>query len=184
MLSPLQLAQREAAMLAELNAAIPWLKQRLLPAYVGGWNSIFICDEEPHVERLWLNMKPHVRVSLHRIHQCRGKPLIHGHTRPAAFLILDGIYRTGVGYSDVPGGIPDEMKVHQKRPGDRFAMADPRERHWVNPETPTCLTIMVTGGQFQPIVPERVVTKPLHPLDPAAKLVLLRDMRNHIMRLP
>lgn len=181
--SPFQVAQREAAMLAELDAAIPWLKQRLMLS-VDAWNSIFVCDEEPHVERLWFNMKPHVRVALQRIHHCSGKPLIHGHTRPAAFLILDGIYRTAVGHCATPGGIPDEMVVHHRRAGDRFAMADPNERHWVNPITATCLSIMVTGEQYQPPIPERAVTRQLFPLDAPVKQRLFRDVRQFVMCLP
>ena len=164
-------------MLAALEAATEWFDVAVFDPD-GMWCSLAIDDEMPHVERVWRPMGDEgLRVAIHRIAVCETRPLFHAHRWPAAFRILCGRYRSGIGHGPPDGNPPDIERVVSYPTGSRYAMTDPSAWHWVSPEGAPTITLMVIGPPY-PGKHERTPRTPLGPLTPEAKRRLLLEARH------
>ncbi len=166
-----------AEMLDALSLAEAWVEEALVDRSTP-WNSLHVNDEFPHVRRLWTSMTDEYRVALHRIEPIPEgqRPLFHWHRWPAAFLLLDGAYDTGVGHGP-PGGTPPNIELISRcHAGERRAMVDPNEWHWIRPTRHAVTTIMVFGKQY-PGVRERKATRELSALPLLERNRMLQDMQ-------
>ena len=154
------------------GSMLPVLEQaeRELPALLlvpGDWQSLYVDDEKPHVERLWMPYGEG-RLMLHVIHPCApGEPLYHPHPWASAMRILDGWYETAYGHGAPDGAPPPMGEKKALGAGSRYEMVNPEAWHYVRPLGGPAVTVMVTGKPWKapgnrkgrnlgPLHPERV----------------------------
>ncbi len=132
------------------GSMLPVLEQaeRELPALLlvrEDWQSLYITDEQPLVERLWMPYGEG-RLLLHVIHSCPpGRSLFHPHPWGSAMHILEGYYETAYGHGPPDGPPPARGKPKVLGAGDRYEMVNPNAWHYVRPLGESAVTVMVTG---------------------------------------
>lgn len=142
------------------------------------WKTLHVTYEEPHVERVWIQLGEN-RLNLHRIHPCK-KPLIHPHPWPSAVVIYSGTYQMGVGkYGQ---NASDELATMHLTEGSSYEMLHRHAWHYVMPLEKPSMSIMLTGT---PWPPDGLVTHPgkqqSEPLDPKAKREILEFFRARVL---
>jgi len=119
--------------------------QRELPALLRDsgtpWQSLNVTYEDPHVERVWVQLGEY-RILLHRIHPC-DRPLKHPHPWPSAVRILSGQYKMGVGRLGHDGDA--EVATFVLTAASSYEMLHPHGWHYVQPLYKPSLSVMLTG---------------------------------------
>jgi len=105
------------------------------------WKSLNVTYEDPHVERVWIQLGEY-RLMLHRIHPC-DRPLKHPHPWPSAIRVLSGQYMMGVGRFGQNGEA--EVATLILTAGSRYEMNHPHGWHYVKPLGTPSLSVMLTG---------------------------------------
>ena len=161
----------------KLTAADEFVRKRLTDPRAR-WLSMLVDGAYPNIERMWVLTEDGFRAVVHRILPVpEGQtPLIHWHTRPMAFLLLDGSYREGRGTGTPDGSPPVTLEERIRSPGDRHAMASPHEWHWVRPVRHSVLTVCVFGLPFRGMQ-ERQTPMIHSPLPPDRLARLIADTR-------
>ena len=142
------------------------------------WDSLLVDYHPPMVERLFAKWGDY-RISLHIIHPCEiDEALLHVHPRTACFKVLQGHYRTGIGYSETID-IPHIISRTEVKGGTMvYDMTDPNLWHYVAPISKV-YTVMVTHDLFDGINPScRKSDKILLPLESNRKLEILKEFQN------
>ena len=112
------------------------------------WRSLFVDDEKPNVERLWMPYGEG-RLMLHIIHPCKpGESLFHPHPWSSAMRILSGEYETAYGHGPPDGPPPKMGKAKILRAGDRYEMVNPEAWHYVRPIGGPVSSVMVTSKPY------------------------------------
>lgn len=161
------------------GSLLPALEQveRELPTLLlvdDDWNSLFVDDEFPHVERVWMPYGEG-RIFLHRIHPCEeGQALYHPHPWPSAVRVLYGWYETAYGHG--PGPEPPPMGwAKVVGAGDRYEMVNPEAWHYVRPLGGPAVTLMVAGKPWSK--PPHRKGRNLRPLSDSAKQEMIEIFR-------
>ena len=163
----------------QLIETLDGICQRELPGLLADpttpWQSINITYEDPHVERVWIQLGEY-RVLLHRIHPCE-HPLRHPHPWPSAVRILSGQYRMGVGKLGQDGNA--EIVTVLLTAGSSYEMLHPHGWHYVQPLLKPSLSVMLTGKPWPKT--EITITHPgtgqNQPLSDAGKSDVLQDFK-------
>lgn len=159
--------------------------ERALPALLQQpdiWQSKFVNDEHPYVERLWCSWGEY-RISLHRIHPCeRAQAYMHWHPWPSAMRIVDGQYEMGVGFGTGSEDPPIAATVVLSA-GDVYEMSHPDGWHYVRPLGGPSLSVMVTGKPFPKSAhrESRASAAHLCALDPAVASALLAEFQKRYL---
>lgn len=125
----------------------------------------------PVVERIWMQ-KGDLRFYFHVIRQSPVKDcLFHKHRWPSAIHILQGEYEMSLAYSEKnvsseeAYGLPIVSKLILS-PGSYYEMTEPHGLHYVNPLTPTTMSLMVSSLPY----PEQIKEAEHPRLGPLADL--------------
>lgn len=138
------------------------------------WQSLDVTYEDPHVERVWIQLGEY-RVLLHRIHPCE-KPLRHPHPWPSAVRILSGEYRMGVGKLGQDGDA--EIATIVLTAFSSYEMLHSHAWHSVQPLYKPSLSVMLTGKPWPKVNGiAHPGTGQNQPLSDARKSDLLQDFR-------
>lgn len=161
-------------MLAELQAlraSIPGLIDN--PATP--WQTLDVLYEDPHVERVWVQLGSK-RLYLHRIHPCE-RGFYHPHPWPSAILLLSGMQRMLLGYGPPSGSAPDIAATLELTAGSGYEMLDPRGWHAVMPQGGVSLSLMLTGRPWTMPITQHAQKAANRPLSPEAREGVLADIR-------
>lgn len=158
--------------LHKVEADLPFLLQD-----EGGWQTMDITYEPPHVERLWRTWGYDHRIYIHRIFPCAPEEaLFHPHPWPSIVKILSekGYFmRTGYG----PGLIEPPSAVNLLlSQGSVYEMTNPDGWHAVIPLDGPSLSLMITGRPWGRPMPKKH-GMPQGPLSDKTKRELLRLAR-------
>lgn len=113
------------------------------------WKSLDINYHPPHVERLYTFYGDY-KISLHKIYSCKKQDaLLHPHPWKAAFHILDGVYETGIGFSDTKE-VPKEMSTFITYGEAYYDMTTPNIWHYVRPRRKNdwCYSVMLSSKPY------------------------------------
>lgn len=149
------------------------------------WESLVIAYDEPHVNRLWIQVGPY-RVMIHEIlpiYKTDKKPLFHLHRWNCAILLLKGKYETGVLNSKEPDLTSSQCydKVNNKfilSEGSMYEMknsSNEYEYHYVKPLT-RCISIMITKKIVNDIPREQVKKLELSTMNWSDKVEFLKEI--------
>jgi len=150
---------------------------------INNWDSILVDYHPPFVERIHCKVGKY-RISLHYIHACEiSEALLHPHPWKSAFIVLDGLYRTGIGYSNTEE-VPNIMSESVCRGNGEFLydMSDPNLWHYVAPITPV-MTVMINDEVFEPDVINpacKKADKELLPLSEERKKELFEQFKKYL----
>lgn len=109
-------------------------------------HTMFIDYHDPHVERVWLQIKDGHRLFLHKIYPSKSAndTLFHPHPWPSIIRILKGEYEMGIGHSNT-NEIPEVDCKLILGAGSIYTMENPNGWHYVNPIGAPVFSLMVTG---------------------------------------
>jgi hypothetical protein len=150
---------------------------------INNWDSIYVDYHKPFVERLYCTVGKY-RISLHYIHPCEiDDALLHPHPWSSAFIVLDGLYRTGMGYSNTETP-PPIMSSTLCRGGGEFLydISDPNLWHYVAPVKHVS-TVMITDTPYdkEEMNPAcKKADKELFPLSDERKLELFEHFKKFL----
>lgn len=139
------------------------------------WQTLDVLYEDPHVERVWLQLGSK-RLYLHRIHPCE-RGFYHPHPWPSAIILLSGAQRMWLGYGPPSGSPPDIAATIELAAGSAYEMLDPRGWHAVMPQGGVSLSLMLTGRPWTMPVTQHAQKAANRPLSPEAKASVLADFK-------
>lgn len=150
---------------------------------INNWDSLYVDYHKPFVERIHCKVGKY-RISLHYIHPCEiEEALLQPHPWKSAFIVLDGLYRTGMGYSNT--ATPPPIMTQSLCRGDGeflYDMSDPNLWHYVAPITPVT-TVMITETPFSDEERNpacKKADKELFPLSPERKEELFEHFKKYL----
>jgi hypothetical protein len=160
-------------MLAELKGLMATVPQLIADPFTA-WKTLDILYEDPHVERVWLQLGPK-RLNLHRIHPCE-RGFYHPHPWPSAICILEGRQRMTLGYGPPSGKPPDPAAMLDLYAPSEYEMLDPQGWHAVMPVGGPSLSLMLTGRPWTMPVMQHAQKAANRPLSAEARASLLADV--------
>jgi hypothetical protein len=169
------------------GSMIPILEQveKELPALLlhePDWHTLLVDDEQPSVERVWLQYGQG-RIYLHVIHPCAaGEPLCHPHPWPSIVRILAGYYETAYGHGPADGPPPPMAQKKVLGAGDWYEMVNPEAWHYVRPLGGPAVSLMVTGKPWKSGGHRK--GRDLRPLDGDRRREIIDIFRSHYPRKP
>jgi hypothetical protein len=145
------------------------------------WQSLFVDDEKPNVERVWMPYGEG-RLYLHVIHPCaQGEPLVHPHPWPAGMRVHAGSYETAYGHGPPEGPVPAMGTPKVVLSGGTYEMVNPEAWHYVRPIGGPATTVMVTG---KPWTTGHRKARDLGPLSPERKRAIIAQFRTYYPLAP
>lgn len=161
-------------MLAELRKIMRNQLPILLADDKTPWQTLDVVYEDPHVERVWLQLGSK-RLYLHRIHPCE-KAFFHPHPWPSAIHVLTGHYKMAMGSGPAGGKPPDVTATIDLHAGSGYEMLSPSGWHSVMPYGESSLSLMLTGTPWRMAVTQHAHKAMNQPLDEAVKLAILGEI--------